>query len=116
SGANIGIARADVVRSGDRHSTGLERRFGRFGERMGDMEESYGVVRSDPGSNESRTPAAWRDLRQWIELVEQHGNVHRIAARVDPDEELSAITYMRTQDETAPAILFENLPDNPLGA
>ena len=85
-------------------------------ERGIEMDESYKDIPLPPRSSESRPPAAWRDLREWIDLAERHGNVHRISAAVDPNEELSAITYMRTQDETAPAILFENLHDNPLGA
>jgi UbiD family decarboxylase len=87
-----------------------------FGERLNDMDETSNEVRLSPVSSESRTPAAWRDLREWIDLAERYDSLHRIAATVDPHEELSAITYMRTQDEKAPAILFENLPDNPLGA
>src|SRR5687767_3218995 len=72
---------------------------------------------SPPGELDAiRSPAQWRDLRDWISLAEQHGNLKRITEAVDPVEELSAITYMRTQDEDAPALLFENLPDNPLGA
>ena len=58
-------------------------------------------------------PAAWRDLREWIALCEQRGQMHRVTAEVDPHEELSAITYMRTRDEKAPALFFERLPKNP---
>ena len=61
-------------------------------------------------------PAAWRDLREWIALCEQRGQIHCVGAEVDPHEELSGITYMRTRDEKAPALFFERLPKNPHGA
>src|SRR3954462_14769789 len=52
---------------------------------------------------------AWKDLRGWIDLVETRGFLKRISAPVDTDEELSAITFMATRSEAAPALLFENL-------
>ena len=61
-------------------------------------------------------PAAWRDLREWIALCEQRGEIHRVGAEVDPHEELSAITYMSARDEKAPALFFERLPKNPHNA
>jgi hypothetical protein len=39
-------------------------------------------------------PVAWRDLRDWLALVERAGQLKRIDAAVDPDEELAAITFM----------------------
>ncbi len=41
--------------------------------------------------------------------IERNGQLKRIDAEVDPDEELSAITYMATRREDAPALLFENV-------
>src|ERR1700692_578585 len=52
--------------------------------------------------------AAWKDLREWIDLIEGRGFLKRISAPVDTDEELSAVTFMATRSETAPALLFEN--------
>jgi len=52
----------------------------------------------------------WKDLRGWIELIEKAGLLKRIHASVALEEELSAITFMATQSEDAPALLFEN-PD-----
>lgn len=80
------------------------------------MEESYGETGARREIDPVRTPAKWRDLREWIALAQQHNSLHRVTAPVDPVEELSAITYMRTQHEDAPAILFENLRNNPLEA
>src|SRR3984957_2093390 len=58
------------------------------------------------GSQPQQT-VPWKDLRDWVNLIERHGLLRRIAARVDLDEELSAITFMATRTETAPALLFE---------
>ena len=55
---------------------------------------------------------SWQDLRDWIGLVEKHGLLKRVTAPVDLDEELSAITFLATRDEDAPALLFEK----PMGA
>ena len=57
------------------------------------------------------TPVGWRDLRDWLSLIEAHGLLQRINCPVDPDEEVAAITFMATRREDTPALLFEN----PLG-
>ena len=54
----------------------------------------------------------WRDLREWLRLVEDHELLLTIEREVDPDEELSAITFMATQRVDAPAFLFQNLKGN----
>jgi UbiD family decarboxylase len=51
----------------------------------------------------------WKDLRGWIDLIEKAGLLKRIDAPVALDEELSAITFMATRAEDAPALMFENL-------
>ncbi|HLH91848.1 MAG TPA: UbiD family decarboxylase [Xanthobacteraceae bacterium] len=68
------------------------------------------LVPDNDRSVETRSPQAvpWKDLRDWIDLVESHGLLKRIAAPVDVDEEISAITFMATRTETAPALLFEH--------
>jgi len=67
-----------------------------------------------PGSNQ---PAVqWRDLREWLELVEAAGELKRITAEVDPAEELTAITYMAAQADNAPALLFDKLTGDRFGA
>src|SRR5690348_15156340 len=50
----------------------------------------------------------WKDLREWIAIIESRGLLKRIAAPIDLDEELSAVTFMATRSERAPAFLFEN--------
>lgn len=51
----------------------------------------------------------WRDLREWIALIERKGALRRIDKPVNADEELAAITYMATRGEKAPALLFESI-------
>src|SRR3974377_323917 len=66
----------------------------RVAQRRSDMEE-LGLGRESVGQTlDDRTPVAWRDLRDWLKLVEQAGQLKRIDAPVDPDEELGAITFM----------------------
>src|SRR5712691_2965429 len=66
------------------------------------------------GPNEAR-PVAWRDLREWLALIEAHGLLKRIDKPVDADEELAAIAYLATRRENAPALLFENITDDRSG-
>ena len=54
-------------------------------------------------------PVAWRDLREWLDLVEANDLLKHIASPVEPDEELAAITLLATRREDAPALLFEQL-------
>ncbi len=56
----------------------------------------------------------WRDLREWLKLVEDYGSLRRITAEVDPVEELSAISWMTTRKPSEPALLFERFAHNPL--
>ncbi|MFM7547490.1 MAG: UbiD family decarboxylase, partial [Cyanobacteriota bacterium] len=50
---------------------------------------------------------AHRDLRGFLELLEQRGRLRRIQAPVDPDLELAAIAD-RVLGLGGPALLFEN--------
>lgn len=54
-------------------------------------------------------PVGWHDLRDWLRLVEAAGELRRIDAPVDPDEELGAITFLAGRTQEAPALLFGNL-------
>jgi 4-hydroxy-3-polyprenylbenzoate decarboxylase len=62
--------------------------------------------------DETRAP---RDLREWITRAEAIGQLRRIAAPVDRDEEMGAITYMAHQEIGAPALLFERVNGCPRG-
>jgi 4-hydroxy-3-polyprenylbenzoate decarboxylase len=55
---------------------------------------------------------SWHDLRGWIAQIEQHGELARIAAEVDPHEELGAVTLLATRQDKSPALMFENLKDD----
>src|ERR1700704_6386798 len=58
----------------------------------------------------------WRDLREWLALIERNGELKRIDKPVDPDEELAAITFMATRREDAPALLFQKLAGDRSGS
>lgn len=77
-------------------------------DRAGDRQEAQ------PASDRANT---WRDLRDYLALAEHHGLLKTIDAPVDPYRELAAISVMATaENEAAPAFLFNNFPNNPLGA
>ncbi|TMJ32545.1 MAG: UbiD family decarboxylase, partial [Alphaproteobacteria bacterium] len=79
------------------------------------MEELVFEPAGTPSYISNRRAVGWHDLRDWLSLVEAAGELKRITARVDPDEELSAITYMASRSENSPALLFENLADDRFG-
>ncbi len=59
----------------------------------------------------------WRDLREWLEIVDRRGELQRIAAPVDPHEEIAAITFMGSREVPSPAFMFEAFTrPNPYGA
>jgi UbiD family decarboxylase len=60
--------------------------------------------------------ASWRDLREWLALVERNNELQRIGKPVDPNEELGAITYMATRSDKTQALLFENLIGDKTGS
>jgi hypothetical protein len=64
---------------------------------------------SVPATALKDAPVGWRDLRQWLALIDASGRLLRIDQPVDPEEELAAITFMATRRENAPALLFEVL-------
>jgi hypothetical protein len=45
-------------------------------------------------------PVGWRDLREWLALIDASGRLLRIDQPIDPEEELAAITFMATRRET----------------
>ncbi len=59
---------------------------------------------------------AWRDLRDWLALIDNDGRLMRINRPVNADEELAAVTFMATRRENAPALLFEKLDGDCFGA
>jgi len=61
-------------------------------------------------------PVPWRDLREWLQVVEAADQLNRITASVDTEEELAAITFMAASSRDTKALLFENLVGDRFGA
>jgi UbiD family decarboxylase len=53
-----------------------------------------------------------RDLRDWISYLEAQGQLQRITAQVDWDEELGTLTR-KVSGQAGPALLFENIKGYP---
>ncbi len=49
------------------------------------------------------------DLREFLDTLEKAGELHTIAAQVDPKHELGAICKIFNERPNSPALLFENL-------
>ena len=49
-----------------------------------------------------------KDLRDWLSRAEAIGELQRIDAKVDPIEEMSAVTYLLAKREPSPAVLFDS--------
>jgi 4-hydroxy-3-polyprenylbenzoate decarboxylase len=61
---------------------------------------------------------AIQDLREWLARVDAIGELVRVSQPVDPDEEMSAVTYLLAKRRPSPAVLFEKargFEDDPLG-
>jgi 4-hydroxy-3-polyprenylbenzoate decarboxylase len=63
-----------------------------------------------------RPPLKWRDLREWLALVDDIGELKRIAAPVDPIEEIGAVTLLATRDDRSPALLFDTMTGDTTGS
>ena len=78
--------------------------------------EEFALSRHDRSGHEIATNAVpWRDLRDWLALVEASGGLRRISATVDPVEELAAITFLAGRTVEAPALLFDRLCGDEFG-
>jgi 4-hydroxy-3-polyprenylbenzoate decarboxylase len=53
---------------------------------------------------------AYQDLREFVKVLEKHGELKRIRARVSSDQEITEITD-RVSKRGGPALLFENVDD-----
>src|SRR3954468_9598064 len=58
--------------------------------------------------------AAFRDLRQYIERVDELGEL-RVASRAHWDLEIGGITELAQHRINGPAVLFDDIPDYPSG-
>ena len=71
-----------------------------------------------PESSASAPARPIQDLREWLVRVEEIGELVRVREPVDPEEEMSAVSYLLAKRQPSPAVLFENakrVEDNPLG-
>ena len=75
------------------------------------MEEFATTVARQQSELASTTRRGVRDVRDWLERLQAAGELKRIEAAVDLDQELSAIAYMATQREDAPALLFSRFTE-----
>ncbi|MDB5570693.1 MAG: hypothetical protein JWN93_1876 [Hyphomicrobiales bacterium] len=60
-----------------------------------------------------------QDLREWLARMDEIGELVRIDAPVDRDEEMSAVSYLLAKQKPSPAALFTNVvgfEKNPIGA
>jgi 4-hydroxy-3-polyprenylbenzoate decarboxylase len=55
------------------------------------------------------TSSTLEDLRGWLAAVEAVGELRTIDAAVDPIEEMSAVSYLISRSENAPAVQFTNV-------
>jgi UbiD family decarboxylase len=79
--------------------------------------EAEPADRSKTASLQQRDSAlSWYDLRGWIAQIEQHGELARIAASVDPDEEIGAVTLLASRQDKSPALIFESLKGDTTGS
>lgn len=76
------------------------------------MDDVHSSPAAASATSDARPAVAWRDLRDWLDLVERHKLLLRVEREVDPVEELAAITFMATRTGEAPAFLFDNLKGN----
>ena len=60
-----------------------------------------------PSESVSNRPI--QDLREWLERVEEMGDLVRVKDPVSCDEEMSAIGYLVAKQKPSPAILFDNI-------
>src|SRR5687767_10964030 len=59
-----------------------------------------------------------KDLREWLARVDEIGELVTVREPVDPDQEMSAVTYLLAKRQPSPALLFEKargFEQNPLG-
>jgi 4-hydroxy-3-polyprenylbenzoate decarboxylase len=67
------------------------------------------MAKREQKSTETAGKEAIQDLRQWVERVEQMGDLVRVSEPVSCDEEMSAIGYLVAKQKPSPAILFDNI-------
>ena len=67
------------------------------------------MAKREQKATESAGSKPIQDLRQWIERVEEMGDLVRVKDPVSCDEEMSAIGYLVAKQKPSPAIIFDNI-------
>jgi 4-hydroxy-3-polyprenylbenzoate decarboxylase len=65
------------------------------------------ITQTRPTQAETAPGGPIQDLRDWLRRVDAIGELQRIEAPADPNEEMGAITYLVAKQTPSPAILFE---------
>jgi 3-polyprenyl-4-hydroxybenzoate decarboxylase len=63
--------------------------------------------KAQPAAAKESRPGPVQDLRDWLDRVEEIGELIRIKEPVDCIEEMSAVGYLVAKQVPSPAILFE---------
>ena len=58
---------------------------------------------------ESTSKGPIQDLREWLERVEEMGDLVHVKEPVSCEEEMSAIGYLVAKQKPSPAVLFDNI-------
>lgn len=75
------------------------------------MEQYSGATAGFAPAHAADSRRGVRDLREWLRMIEAAGELKRIDATVDLDQELSAIALMAAQREDAPALMFSRFTE-----
>jgi UbiD family decarboxylase len=67
------------------------------------------MAKREQKATESAGNKPIQDLRQWVERVEEMGDLVRVNDPVSCDEEMSAIGYLVAKQKPSPAIIFDNI-------
>jgi 4-hydroxy-3-polyprenylbenzoate decarboxylase len=74
------------------------------------------VTQDRPAAGAGGVPRVplWRDTREWLERVEQLGQL-RVVTGANWEEQIGAITEMLDHSEGSPAVIFDQIPGYPAG-
>src|SRR5436309_14775690 len=56
------------------------------------------------------TEPRWRDLREWLDVVEGLGELKRVQG-ANSEEDIGAVTEMLDHAEESPSVLFDEIPN-----
>src|SRR5437660_11786415 len=56
------------------------------------------------------TEPRWRDLREWLDVVDSLGELKRVQG-ANSEEDIGAVTEMLDHTEESPCVLFDQIPN-----